>query len=158
MLNDPRFFKTLYNTMYYVLLYVPAAIPVALGLALLLNAKVRGLSFWRTAFYLPQVNATGRGGRAVAAHPQPAERPAEPGARADRHPRPGLDDRRRVGQAGADYHAAVERWLNCDCDAGRAAAGAEDLYEAAVVDGANAIDRFFHITVPMISNVLFLCW
>jgi len=28
---------------------------VALGLALLLNARVRGLSFWRTAFYLPQI-------------------------------------------------------------------------------------------------------
>ncbi len=55
MLTDERFSKTLYNTLYFVVFYVPVAIPIALGLALLLNAKVRGLSFWRTAFYLPQV-------------------------------------------------------------------------------------------------------
>ena len=55
MLSDERFTKTLYNTLYFTVLHVPTAIPVALGLALMLNARVRGLSFWRTAFYLPQV-------------------------------------------------------------------------------------------------------
>jgi hypothetical protein len=55
MLTDPRFSKTLFNTLYYVALYVPTAIPLAFGLALLLNANVRGLSFWRTAFYLPEI-------------------------------------------------------------------------------------------------------
>ena len=32
----------------------------------------------------------------------------------------------------------------------------EDLYEAASVDGANAFQRFFHITVPSVRSVLFL--
>ena len=31
----------------------------------------------------------------------------------------------------------------------------KDLYEAATVDGANAFQRFWNITVPMISSVLF---
>ena len=55
MFTDLRFGKTLLNTLYFTLLHVPTAIPVALGLAMLLNARVRGLSFWRTAFYLPQI-------------------------------------------------------------------------------------------------------
>jgi multiple sugar transport system permease protein len=31
----------------------------------------------------------------------------------------------------------------------------KELYEAAVVDGANALQRFWHVTLPMISSVLF---
>ncbi len=38
---------------------------------------------------------------------------------------------------------------------GRAQAGAEDLYEAAIVDGANALEHFWYVTLPMISSVLF---
>ncbi|MDD3169998.1 MAG: sugar ABC transporter permease [Eubacteriales bacterium] len=32
----------------------------------------------------------------------------------------------------------------------------EDLYEAAGVDGANAFQKFFHITIPAVRSVLFL--
>jgi hypothetical protein len=137
MLADTRFFKTLLNTLTYVALYVPTAIPLALGLALLLNARVRGLSFWRTAFYLPEITpavAAGvlwlrilagcGGGRAVAAHSEPAERPAQPGAGADRHPRAGLDNRCPVGQAGLGDHATVERRLDGGGVSGGAPAGA----------------------------------
>ncbi len=33
----------------------------------------------------------------------------------------------------------------------------ENLYEAAKVDGANALQRFFHITVPSLKNVIKTC-
>src|SRR5439155_21720936 len=46
---------SLYNTAYYTFLSVPLRLIVALGGALLLNASVRGLPFFRTAFYLPAV-------------------------------------------------------------------------------------------------------
>lgn len=43
------------NTAYYTLLSVPGRLIVAILGAMLLNAQVRGLSFFRTAFYLPSV-------------------------------------------------------------------------------------------------------
>ena len=46
---------SLYNTAYYTFVSVPLRLIVALGGALVLNASVRGLPFFRTAFYLPAV-------------------------------------------------------------------------------------------------------
>jgi multiple sugar transport system permease protein len=46
---------SLYNTGYYTFISVPLRLAVALAGAMLLNASVRGLSFFRTAFYLPAV-------------------------------------------------------------------------------------------------------
>jgi multiple sugar transport system permease protein len=46
---------SLYNTAYYTLFSVPLRLALALAIAILLNAQVRGLAFWRTAFYLPAV-------------------------------------------------------------------------------------------------------
>lgn len=46
---------SLYNTAYYTLFSVPLRLALALAIAILLNASVRGLAFWRTAFYLPAV-------------------------------------------------------------------------------------------------------
>ncbi|MGD1820256.1 MAG: carbohydrate ABC transporter permease [Pleomorphochaeta sp.] len=34
----------------------------------------------------------------------------------------------------------------------------KDFYDAARVDGANAIRRFFYITLPSLSNILFFCF
>lgn len=46
---------SLYNTAYYTFISVPGRLVVALAGAMLLNSHVRGLSFFRTAFYLPSV-------------------------------------------------------------------------------------------------------
>lgn len=53
--NDSLFWSTLYNTAYYVVLSVPLGIATAFILAMLLNQKVRGLSIYRTIFYLPSI-------------------------------------------------------------------------------------------------------
>jgi multiple sugar transport system permease protein len=54
-LEDPLFFKGLYNTFYFVLISVPLNISFALFLALLLNRKIKGISFFRTVFFLPSI-------------------------------------------------------------------------------------------------------
>lgn len=46
---------SLYNTAYYTVFSVPIRLGLALAVAILLNASVKGLAFWRTAFYLPAV-------------------------------------------------------------------------------------------------------
>lgn len=53
--KDPRFFKTLFNTVNYVVWSVPLTLGLSLVFALLLNLKVRGIAFFRTAFFLPYV-------------------------------------------------------------------------------------------------------
>jgi len=53
--DDPYFYKSLYNTFYMTALGLPLGLTFAFFLALALNAKVRGQSFFRTAFYLPSI-------------------------------------------------------------------------------------------------------
>ena len=52
--NDPIFWKSLWNTSYMVLA-IPLNMIVGLAIAMLLNTKVKGLSFYRTLFYLPAI-------------------------------------------------------------------------------------------------------
>jgi multiple sugar transport system permease protein len=155
MFDDQRFARTLYNSVYFAFLYVPAAIPFALGLALLLNAHIRGLSFWRTAFYLPEVTP------AVAAgvlwlrilSPQDGLLNGALAAIGIQGPAWTVDAQWvkpaiilmklwSVGWLIIVYLAALKQVPR-------------ELYEVATVDGANLLRRFWHITIPMISNVLF---
>jgi multiple sugar transport system permease protein len=55
MLTDERLHQSLKVTFTYVLVGVPAQLIVALGLALLLDRGMRGLPFYRSAFYLPSL-------------------------------------------------------------------------------------------------------
>jgi multiple sugar transport system permease protein len=51
--RDELFWKSLSVTTYYTLGTVPLVLVLGFVLALLLNQQVRGLSFWRTIYYLP---------------------------------------------------------------------------------------------------------
>jgi multiple sugar transport system permease protein len=53
--DDPLFIVSLRNTLTYVLFSVPLGLVVALGLALLLDQKVKGMTVFRTAFFLPSI-------------------------------------------------------------------------------------------------------
>jgi multiple sugar transport system permease protein len=55
MLTDERLHASLGVTFTYVLVSVPLQLALALGLAVLLDRGVRGLSFYRSAFYLPSL-------------------------------------------------------------------------------------------------------
>jgi multiple sugar transport system permease protein len=52
-MGDPLYWKSVGNTAYYVFLSVPLGLLFGLILALLLNQKIKGIGFYRTAFYLP---------------------------------------------------------------------------------------------------------
>jgi multiple sugar transport system permease protein len=58
LVADPTFKKSILNTINYVLGTVPAATVISLFLALLLNQKLRGITFYRTAYFLPVVSST----------------------------------------------------------------------------------------------------
>lgn len=51
--EDPLFFKSLWNTLFYTMISVPLNLAVALGIAMLLNQKIRGVNVFRTIIYVP---------------------------------------------------------------------------------------------------------
>lgn len=53
--NDDIFWKSLGNTVYHVIIAIPLGIIVGVAIALLLNNKIKGMSIYRTLFYLPNV-------------------------------------------------------------------------------------------------------
>jgi multiple sugar transport system permease protein len=53
LLRDKLFWRSLLNTLFYAALSVPLGLILALALALLLNSGVRGLTVYRTIFFLP---------------------------------------------------------------------------------------------------------
>lgn len=53
--DDPLFWKSLGVTLTYAAMSIPLGIVVGVALALLLNIELRGMSIWRTVFYLPAV-------------------------------------------------------------------------------------------------------
>ena len=53
--QDPLFWHSLKVTLTYAIAAIPLGLVLGLALALLLNAKVPGLTIWRTLFYMPSV-------------------------------------------------------------------------------------------------------
>jgi len=53
--QDPVFWKTAGNTLLYLGIVVPILVVVPLGLAILVDRKLRGMSWFRVAFYTPVV-------------------------------------------------------------------------------------------------------
>src|SRR5690606_20425636 len=52
---DPTFYQSLRVTAYYVLLGVPVTQVAALGVALLMNLRLRGITVFRTIYFVPSV-------------------------------------------------------------------------------------------------------
>jgi multiple sugar transport system permease protein len=55
LFDDPLFSKSLVNTAYFTFIGVPLQLAVAFALAVMLNQNVRGLSIYRTVYYLPSI-------------------------------------------------------------------------------------------------------
>jgi len=53
--SDVVFMKALVNTFTFVLVVAPVQAGIALGLALLINQKLRGISFFRAVYFMPVV-------------------------------------------------------------------------------------------------------
>ena len=55
MIDDPLFWKSLRVTFAFVFIFVPVFQLLSFAISLLLNASARGISFFRTAYYLPTI-------------------------------------------------------------------------------------------------------
>ncbi|VGO21326.1 carbohydrate ABC transporter permease [Pontiella sulfatireligans] len=153
--EDPLFWKSLVVTLKYALVAVPVGTVLGVGMALLLNLDVRGIRFYRTAFYLPSIV------------PMVASCAVFSWVL---NPHIGLMNSilRGIGVEGpawltsepwAFYSLVMMSLWSVGGSMIIYLAGLKDvpasLYEAAVVDGANAWQRTVHITLPMLTPVIF---
>ncbi len=152
--EDGLFPTALWNTS-FMLIGVPLGMTVSLSMALLLNLNIRGISVWRTFFYLPAIVPM------VAAsvlwiwifNP-------EGGLINSFLARVGIGGPLWLQDASWSKPALIVMGL---WGAGSGMliwlAGlkgiAKQLYEAASVDGANAWQRFRHITIPQLTPYIF---
>ncbi len=58
VLKDPTFQRSIFNVFEFLLINVPATVVLSLVLAYALNAKIRGLWFFRGSYYAPYVTAS----------------------------------------------------------------------------------------------------
>ncbi|NJP41307.1 sugar ABC transporter permease [Oscillospiraceae bacterium HV4-5-C5C] len=154
--KDPTFIKTIQATLLYVVYTVPAVLIFGLLLAVLLNKTMPGIKLFRTIYYLPVVVP------AIASLVL---------WKFIFNPDHGL-----FNGILASLKLPTSRWLESEsavlpaltiiaiwgCGgqmivflSGLQSVPAE-LYEAAAIDGANSLNKFFHITIPMMTPVLFL--
>lgn len=57
LLTDPDFWAALQHTFTFIIGYIPLVTALGLGIALALNQPLKGLAFYRTAFFLPVVSS-----------------------------------------------------------------------------------------------------
>ena len=153
--QDDLFWVSLYNTLYMVVIGIPFHITLAVLLALLLNMSLRGVSIYRTVFYLPTIVpivATSVLWMWVL------------------NPEYGL-----INAALSELGIHGPGWLT-DPELAKPSlilmgvwtiggtlviflAGLQDiprqLYDAAMIDGAGTLSQVRHITLPMLSAVIF---
>ncbi|PRY82207.1 multiple sugar transport system permease protein [Alkalibacterium olivapovliticus] len=153
--QDELFTTSLYNTAYYVAFNVPLTAIGSVFLAVLLNRKIRGIRIFRTIFYLPAILS----GVAVYVLWMQLLSPSSglintilswvgisgPSWLFDpQWTKPALILMRlwSVGGAMLLYLATLQNVP-------------KQLYESAEVDGAGFTRQFFHITLPMITPIIF---
>ncbi|MBT2756246.1 sugar ABC transporter permease [Mesobacillus foraminis] len=152
---DDLFWTSLLNTLYYVVFSVPLTTAGAILLALLLNQKVKGMKLFRTIYYLPavlsgvavyflwmQLLSPSTGLVNTVLGWAGIEGPAwlfDP-----EWTKPALLVMKMwsVGGGMLLYLASLQGVSN-------------EMYEAAELDGASSMQRFFYITAPMISPIIF---
>lgn len=150
------FFKALVNTTYYVILTVPIGLTLALIIALLLNNEIRFKAFFKTAFFIPFVTSSIAVGliwkwiynddvgllnyllQSLGMEPVKW-----------------LKDARWT----IPTVSIVSIWKGVGYNAMIFLAGLQNIdtfyYEAAEVDGANSMQKFFKITWPLLSPTTF---
>jgi len=156
LLKDSVFWQTLGNTAYYVFVKVPLNMFLSLLLAAFLNQEIHGRNALRTIFFLPMVASS----VSVALIWQPLLDPTS-----------GM-----VNKLLSFIHLGPYPWILSPNWAMPSVimvatwkelgyfmviflAGLQGIsstyYEAAEIDGANAVQSFWHITVPLISPTTF---
>ncbi|MBL8134444.1 MAG: sugar ABC transporter permease [Anaerolineae bacterium] len=153
---DPAFWSALRYTLGFILLYIPLVFVLALAVAVLLNQKLRGVLIVRTATYLPVVASWVVVSLIWKWIFNPLYGLINPPLGAL-----GIQAPAWLFEPGGALVAIVltSVWKDLGYIAvlilGGLQAIDETLYEAARIDGANGVQRFFRVTLPLLTPTLF---
>lgn len=153
---DPKMLTAIYNTLYYMALWIPLNIALSIAVALLLNLKVRGMAVYRTLFYLPVLVPAVATSLLWVWFLNPEYGIANWLLSLVGIPGPGwlasttwskpsvvmISLWGSIGNTMLIFLASIQ-----DVP--------KDLQDAAQVDGANAWQRFWSVTLPMLTPVIF---
>lgn len=153
--NDDKLIKSLQVTMTYVFASVPLRLAFALAVAMMLNTVARGIGAYRSAYYLPSLI-----GGSVAVSIMWTQIFGDKGLFNSALGLIGIESNTSwigspdsalwtlialsVWQFGSSMLIFLAGLKNIPAS----------MYEAASVDGANAIHRFFKITLPLLSPII----
>lgn len=153
LLGDPAFIDSVRITVTFVLLFVPSLMVISLGLAILVNQRLRFTWFFRSAFFLPVMFSL------VVASVVWSQMFQENGGIVNSiigvvgiGPQPwlGSPDQAIVAVV------IVALWQAIGYNMIIFLAGLQDIpleyYDAAAVDGASSVQRFRHITLPLLRR------
>ncbi len=155
MIHDPLFFKSLLNTLMFLAIHIPLQIIVALGVALLLNSRISLRPLFRAVYFMPVVVS----GVVVTilwqqlySYDYGVLNAVITGVGLPRIP--WLID--------ANYAmpsiAIMATWKNVGIYIVLFLVGLQnipsELYEAASLDGASTVKKFFHVTLPMLNPTI----
>jgi multiple sugar transport system permease protein len=153
---DESIWQALINTFKYAIVEVPFSIAIALVIAVLLNSKMRGRSAYRAIYFLPMVVAP-----AAVAMVWKWLFNSEFGLLNHMLNSIGLESVHWLSDPDIAIYsiAVVGIWGVIGYNMVLFLAGLQeiprDYYEAAEIDGANAVQKFFKITIPLISPTMF---
>lgn len=154
--SDHLFVSSLVLTVYYSLLVIPLTLVISFLVAILMNQKVRGIAFFRTVWYLPSLVPAAAAGAlwrwvlnrdfGLLNYLLSALHLPDPGWLIE----PGLT---------IPVLVMVGLWTGLGGSMLVFLAGLQgmpqELYDAASIDGASLRGQFRHITVPLMSPIIF---
>jgi multiple sugar transport system permease protein len=155
MISDDRLHKSIEVTLVYVVIAVPAILLVSLAVAVVLNHRMRLLSFYRAAFYLPSLV-----GASVAVALLWRQLFAADGVFNALLGVFGIEGQTWIGDPDTALYTLIllSVWT-FGAPMIIFLAGLRqvpsDLYEAAEVDGAGRFRRFLNVTLPILSPLIF---
>jgi len=157
LIGDATFRVSVLNTVVYAGLHIPLTIVISLALALLLNSKIRGVAFFRTAAFFPYITSIVAIAVVWNLLLSPDYGPVNEMLRAI-----GIAD--PPGWLTSSEWAMpavviVGTWRDMGYYMVLFLAGLQtvpsELHEAARVDGANAMQRFWSVTLPCLRPTMF---
>lgn len=153
MLNDPVFYKSLWNTLLFTIYYVLPTLVLGLILALLINYKNKNTTIFKIVYFLPVVTSfvvvagiwkwiftsyeNGIANYFLKLFRIPPQRFLAD-TKAALLVLAGLSIFKVAGSVMIYYYGGLKQIP-------------ESLYEAAEIDGATGLKKFFHITLPLLK-------
>lgn len=155
MLTDEVLIQSFKNTLKFVVFVVPLQLSMALGLALIVNKKIRGVGFFRTAYFSPAVLSL-----VVISILWTVMLNPTSGLINELLTNVGISKQPFLSSASQAMYTiiGISAWSGCGYQMMIFLAGLKNidgsLYEAADIDGANAFQKFLFITIPSLKPIL----